>query len=115
MRSPGSAIDLQHHAKTRLAAHHPVIGRLRFLQREYLVHLGNLVHQAEGERIFGIGGCSRVPAMKRSSRASSPSLSPAWLVFSENRAQGSVTLIQIVLVWRYWPSASARSSRAASR
>src|SRR5690348_401814 len=47
IKSLGDLGDLQHHAKPRLAAHHPVIGSLGLLQREDLVHRCDLVHQAE--------------------------------------------------------------------
>src|SRR5580704_13253880 len=45
-------IDLQHHAKARLATHHPVISGLRLVEREYLVHRRHVVEQAELKRIF---------------------------------------------------------------
>src|SRR3977135_3868692 len=59
-------VDLEHNTEARLAAHHPVIGGLGFVERKNLVHRGDVVELTEQKRVFRVDRSSRIPAPHRS-------------------------------------------------
>lgn len=75
---PGSVVsallapDRQNNAKTRLAAHHVVIGVGDALQRERFVHRPHAAAHTEGERGLRIDGRSGIPALDRATSRNQP-------------------------------------------
>src|SRR5207247_8540062 len=57
--------DGQHDAKTRLAAHHPLVGLGGALEREGLVHRPHPGTRAEGERLLRVDRRPRGPPLDR--------------------------------------------------
>jgi hypothetical protein len=63
-----SSAHRQHHAKSRLAAHHTIVGGSGLFEREGLDHGTNAGQRTEVQRVFRIPGGSGWPALNRPAR-----------------------------------------------